>query len=139
MFFFLLFFWYFGIFLPLLPLRGQPAVSCQPCWLPNKEWHVPAGWRDAGFEPGTTGFTVWCPIPYHKCVCRFLVYCIYVWWGWGWTHHSFLAVINVVMGEERSGWESCVFVWMSSVLCGWWNGVVMMESCFVGNNSLVFK
>jgi len=35
-------------------------LSCQPCWLPNKEWHVPAGWRDAGFEPGTADFTVWC-------------------------------------------------------------------------------
>ncbi len=59
-FFFYLFFGIFVFFLPLPPLRGQPAVSCQPCWLPNKEWHVPAGWRDAGFEPGTAGFTVWC-------------------------------------------------------------------------------
>ena len=57
---FLLFFGYFCIFCLCRPWEANLQLPCQPCWLPNKEWHVPAGWRDAGFEPGTAGFTVWC-------------------------------------------------------------------------------
>ena len=55
--FFLLFFCIF--FASAAPQR--PTCSFMPTLLaPHKEWHVPAGWRDAGFEPGTAGFTVWC-------------------------------------------------------------------------------
>ena len=51
--FFFLFCWYFCIFFCLCrPSEANLQLSCQLCWLPNKEWHVPAGWRDAGFEPG---------------------------------------------------------------------------------------
>jgi len=48
------------IFCLCRPSEANLQLSCQPCWLPNKEGHVPAGWRDAGFEPRTAGFTVWC-------------------------------------------------------------------------------
>ena len=52
---------YFCIFCATAaPSEANLQLSCQLCWLPNKEWHVPAGWRDAAFEPGNAGFTVWC-------------------------------------------------------------------------------
>ena len=61
--FFFLSYYFFGIFVFFCLCRPSEAnlqLSCQPCWLPNKEWHVPAGWRDAGFKPRTAGFTAWC-------------------------------------------------------------------------------
>ena len=57
-------YYFFGIFAYFFclcrPSETNLQLSCQPCWLPNKECHVPAGWKDAGFEPGTAGFTAWC-------------------------------------------------------------------------------
>ena len=46
--------------MPLPPLRGQPAVTMPTLLAPQQGMTCPAGWRDAGFEPGTAGFTVWC-------------------------------------------------------------------------------
>ena len=54
-FFFFIFFWYFCIFMPLPPLRGQPAVA-MPTLLAPQEGNgmfLQAGVRDAGCEPGT--------------------------------------------------------------------------------------
>jgi hypothetical protein len=51
------FVYYFGL---CRPSESNLQFACQTCRLPNKEWHVPAGWSDAGFEPRTSGVTVWC-------------------------------------------------------------------------------
>ena len=58
--FFLFLYLFFGIFVFFCLCAPHRQLSCQHCWLPNKEWHVPSGWRDAGFKTGTAGFTAWC-------------------------------------------------------------------------------
>ena len=59
-FFFLLLFLYFCIFLPLRPSEANLQFYVNPAGSPTRNDIAPAGWRDAGFEPGTAGLTVWC-------------------------------------------------------------------------------
>ncbi len=55
----------FSLFLSMSPLTEaslQATAECRPRWQLTKDWQFPAGWGNAGFEPGTAGHQSGAPL-----------------------------------------------------------------------------